>query len=513
MRSLRNVRIANLLGLVVVPFLQLACADDDAPDVGAGAAGSGGRSSAGSGPGTTGGKAAAPEGGQAGSLGSTEGGAVSAAATAGGAGGENEGGAGGENEGGAGGENEGGAGGEREGGTGGESGAPAVGLTSTLGRLLIADADPERPRMLVVDLDDGSLAGEFATLGTVSAYASESTSGYAWANQRVPGVVEIVASGIHRAEDGSVAKAAPYVLGQRLQGPLPTHWVSHDEWIVSFNDGDGSFDFVLERALGGTRPLFSRATTGRAHHGVAMIAHGNVIATVPHPLAGSGEPGPGSAYVLPIGVSVRRLATPDTVIADQKSEDCPLLHGEAGNDEVVAFGCGDGVLLAERTGGAFQFRKLLNPPSTPEGQRVGTLRAADGVPVVIGNWGQGFAIIPYQEAEPTWITVDLGATNNGFLIDPESLDLIVLAGDGSLRRFDALTGARVEAPLTKVVPAIEAGQTTPGFTLGHGVAYVADPRSGKVVEVDLEQWKVTRTLEVGGQPRSLAAFGRVVEGG
>lgn len=97
------------------------------------------------------------------------------------------------------------------------------------------------------------------------------------------------------------------------------------------------------------------------------------------------------------------------------------------------------------------------------------------------------------------------------MLDPDSLDLIVLAGDGSLRHFDALTGAPIGASLTNVIPAVLSGQAAPGFALGHGVAYVADPRSGNVVEVDLEQWAVRRTLVVGGQPRSLAAFGRVAE--
>jgi hypothetical protein len=487
MRSTMKTRNVGLLGIVLMPFLHSACGDDrDSPAGGDEATAGAGAPSAGSGSVAAAGQGTASSGEAAGAS----------------AGGNNDVTAG-----------VGGAAVGLEAGAAGEGGAAAAAPTSTRGRLLVSDADPENPRMLVVDLDEGSVVAEFATLGTVSAYASESTAGYAWANQRVPGVVEIVASGIYRAADGSLAKTSPYVLGERLQGPLPTHWVSHDEWITSFNDGDGSFDFVLERSLGGTRPLFSRATTGQAHHGVALISHGNVFATVPHPMASSGEPGPGSAYLLPIGVSVRRLATPDALVPELKREDCPLLHGEAGNDEVVAFGCADGVLLAERQGGAFQFRKLPNPSNAPEGQRVGTLRAIDGVPILVGNWGQGFAIIPYGAAEPTWIAVDLSAANQGFLLDPESSNLIVLAGDGSLRRFDAATGTPVGASLTNVIPAVESGQPAPGFALGHGVAFVADPRSGNVVEVDLEQWSIARTIDVGGQPRSLAAFGRVGSGG
>ncbi|MDW8255862.1 MAG: hypothetical protein RML85_02425, partial [Acidobacteriota bacterium] len=43
----------------------------------------------------------------------------------------------------------------------------------------------------------------------------------------------------------------------------------------------------------------------------------------------------------------------------------------------------------------------------------------------------------------------------------------------------------------------------PGLALGEEVAYVSDPPTGDVVEVDLEGLRITRRISVGGAPTSL----------
>lgn len=358
--------------------------------------------------------------------------------------------------------------------------------------------------MQVIDLDDGQVVAEFQTLGTIAAYSTGSFSGYAWANQRVAGVVEIVASGISDSPDGGIVKAAPFVLGDRLTGPKPTHWTSHDDWVISFNDGDGSFTFLPESSLRGTRPLFATAQTGEAHHGVTVISHGNVFASLPDP----------GDSILPIGVTVRKVATPDVTMkvagVELKRTDCPLLHGEATSEDVVAFGCGDGVLVAERVNGSFVFRKIDDPEDTPSGRRIGTLRAPYGLDVLIGNWGNGFTIIPLDDPTPTWIQVDLGNANRGFLVDELTEHLVVLRSNGMLQRFNSTTGAPVGTQLSIVEPEAT-GDATSALTLGYGMAFVADPRTGKVHEIDLVAWTKGRTFDVGGNPKSLAAFGRSIE--
>jgi hypothetical protein len=371
-------------------------------------------------------------------------------------------------------------------------------LTSTQGRLLVADGDPENPRMLVVDLDDAKVVADFPTLGTALTYRSHASSAFAFANQRVPGIVEIVHSGIELDESAkSVKKSAPAIVPQRFEAELPTHWVSHDTWVVSFNDGDGSFDYLLEPTLGQNRVLMRRATTGRKHHGVAVIAKGNVFATLPDPND--------MTAALPVGVSIRRIATPNTVV--RQSDQCPLLHGEGGNDDTLAFGCGDGVLLAERKNGDFEFRKLPNPDGTPAGRRVGTVRMESGLPRVVGNWGNGVVIIDHSLATPTWTPVDFGSANLSFQTTPDGKHVIALDGTGSLRKFDAKTGAAVGSALA-LVDAWVSPQLRPALGLGDGKAFVADPRKGTVVEADLASWTKQRTITVGGKPSSVAAFGR-----
>jgi hypothetical protein len=382
-----------------------------------------------------------------------------------------------------------------------DAGPVTPALQETQGRLIVNDANPEKPRALVVDLDDAKVVAELAMLGTPLLYATEPGSGYAYANQRTHGVVEIVASGITVDQaTRSVKKAAPEILDERFTAALPTHWVSHDRYIVSFNDGDGTFDYLLESSLGTGRILRHRATAGRAHHGVAVIASGNVFATLADPNDMTAQ--------LPVGVTQRRLATPDVVV--RQSADCPLLHGEGGSDTAVAFGCGDGVLLAERTGGDFAFRKLPNPAGTPEGRRVGTVRMVDGLARIVGNWGNGFVVIDASKTPATWSAVDIGGANLGFRIDEATKRIYALSGDGTLRAFDGLSGAPVGAPLTVIdawAPAAGTSPPRPSLSLGHGKAYVPDPRKGIVFEVDLATWSKGRSIAVGGQPTSVAAFG------
>jgi hypothetical protein len=83
---------------------------------------------------------------------------------------------------------------------------------------------------------------------------------------------------------------------------------------------------------------------------------------------------------------------------------CPGLHGQATLGNAVAFGCSDGVLIVEvRGGGTFAANKIGNPAGSPEGARVGVLASHPASPVMVGNFGQGIAIIdPARAASRRW---------------------------------------------------------------------------------------------------------------
>jgi len=383
-------------------------------------------------------------------------------------------------------------------------------ITSTQGRLLVADSTATNRRLVVVDLDDGKVVGSFTPIGASAVYSSKAQSQYAWVNQRDVGLVEIVASGIRTVNQGAV-KDAPYLLNERLESPGPTHWAPQDNWIVSFNDGDGTFDYVLESSLGTRAPIFRKETTGVAHHGVAVVWNGSILASLPKPTAGDPTLAAwGPNY--PVGVTVRSLAVPSVVTA--QTELCPGLHGEAANSDAVSFGCNDGVLLVQRVARAIKFTKIPNPAGSAAGFRVGTVKMQDGLGRIVGNWAGGgdnkyLSLVAYKEATPTFAVVTLPANQIGFALENTATPrIVVLTADGNLHLLNAETGVAIGTPLAVSPTTIGAAVAgAPVMTLGEGFAYIADPRDGTVSEVNLATWQKGRSFAVGGKPNSVAAFG------
>jgi hypothetical protein len=233
-----------------------------------------------------------------------------------------------------------------------------------------------------------------------------------------------------------------------------------------------------------------------------VVSHNHILASlsVPAPLPGNPDRRRAS------GVTLRTLDTPGVIIDEH--DDCEGLHGEAGNHAVVAFGCVDGVLLAEWHGGSFSFHKILHPESLPAG-RVGTLRAHDDLGTLIGNWGSdGFVVIDHAAEPAVWTHVDVGALRRNFLLTRDGATLLVLAGDGKLHRFDPVSGA-AKGDALEVTATFDSNAGAPQIVVGADHAFILDPRDGTVTEVDLEAWETRRSFDLGGPPSSGAVFGVV----
>ena len=225
------------------------------------------------------------------------------------------------------------------------------------------------------------------------------------------------------------------------------------------------------------------------------IALGHIILSLPNPNGG-----------LPIGVTLRELATPDDI--EDTHDNCPGLHGEATNHHGVAFGCSCGVLLLEAHGDHFDAAKLEYPAEFPDEVRVGTLRSAHELEIFVGNWEGGLVIVDPDTA-PYFTPVPVTGTVLHFAIDEHGEVLVVLTADGSLHRLNPLTGASLGAPLSvmdsfTVMPGH--GQVRPTFVLGAEAVFVIDPRQTDVLEVHVDEWEIERRLAVGGSPGSIAIF-------
>lgn len=370
----------------------------------------------------------------------------------------------------------------------------------TRGRLVVADGTAAQ--VSVVDLDDGTAAGAFALEGPAAVYTDAADPlGLGFLVQRANNTTQLLSSGVAFEEhDGHfhIGKQAPALLAARIAGQTPTHFVKHDGWVTIFNDGDGTADYLpaSQLALGTVQPR--RHATGFPHHGVALVAHGRLLSSLPDPV----EPAPGASR-LPIGVSSRLATTPAT--AEAEVTGCPRLHGEGANATRVAFGCSDGVLVLTWTGSAFTSTKIPNPPDTGASTRVGTVLGAHDLDVFVGNFGAD-ALSLIDPAAGTITPVPLPAATFGFKLFDDA-HVIVLTIDGALHKLDPRTGAAQAAALSAIpaypVPPSGHDAVRPGLALGADRAYVSDPRRGVVVEVDLAQWRVERTFTVGGAPSSL----------
>ncbi|MBO1438726.1 hypothetical protein [Meiothermus sp. CFH 77666] len=346
------------------------------------------------------------------------------------------------------------------------------------GRLVVADG--KTGLLQVLDLEKGELVGRFTSPGPANVYSAPGGQ-YAFAIHREQNRVTIVYGGLGLEDHGDhkdLTLQTPYIWATVNTGPKPTHFKSHGNQIVIYNDGDGTMAVFDARKLG-LVPDFREIATGAPDHGAPVALERAV-------LAGSLNRGVVEVFTLG-GRKITEFAG------------CPRLHGQAVLGGTIAYGCSDGVLLVEQQGSGFIARKLPNPTGTPERVRVGTLIAHSMYPFFIGNFGQGLARID-SSIRP----MPLPAAPVRFQFDRNGL-LVVLTADGSLHTLEASTG-KVLASLKVSEPITASGEgaVRPGLTTGDGVAFVTLPDKGEVLEVDLGRLQIKRRFNVGGNPASVA---------
>ena len=348
-------------------------------------------------------------------------------------------------------------------------------------RLLVASLDG--PELLVLDAADGDTLGRFTVPSLGRVYQLPNMQLAAVVN-RDANRVTFVHSGLMAVDHGDhqdLLQGTPYVLKTVNLGPMPTHFFAIGNDIAVYNDGDGSMAWLDARLLGISLD-FVQVLGPEADHGSLAVIEGYLVG------GGLREAG-----VRVFDRDERQLAS---------FGGCPGLHGQATLGGVVAFGCSDGVLLVEaRGGGTFAAHKIGNPAGTPENARVGTLTSHPASDVMIGNFGQGIAIIDPTARSLT--PVALPAAPMAMRFD-DAGTLFVLTGDGALHALDAASGA-VRSSVS-VVEAWEQGQPRPGFTLYGDHAFVTDPAHGAVWVVDLDHMEVETHYDLPFAPSGVAVM-------
>ena len=384
----------------------------------------------------------------------------------------------------------------------------------SIGRLLVADA--VEAHLSVIDLStDHVESGIFEVAAPRATVYPSPTHRYAIVLARGP---EDGDDRVH-VFDGGVFLVAHDDHYDLVQEPVsrhsleiveerPIHYVNSHGWTSIFADARGHAILINEESLATAGYEPTVLVAGPQHGAALVISDEHVVVTTKNP-----DYPENTNSSLPVGVEVRDFS--NQVVYDASNRSCPGMHGESHNELGVAFGCVGGVLFLEAHDGEYEHVFIANPPEMREDSRIGSVYGHHDAEHFFGRASyrddQGFA------DDGIWlIDVDHGEMRQVFsepsLSTKFSSDgelLYVLGADGVLHALDAHDGELLEA--MELVGPGEAGR--PAFIVVGEMLYLADPNSGHVLAVHLEEMEIEEEWELGGAPSSLAFLGVADSGG
>ncbi len=184
-------------------------------------------------------------------------------------------------------------------------------------------------------------------------------------------------------------------------------------------------------------------------------------------------------------------------------EGCPGTHGWTSKGiSFAAVGCTDGVMIFTKSGADVQARKVEEPVLSPSNARVSTLQSHRANPVLVGNFGQGLALIRPDAA--TLESVPLPANPLRFHFSHDGDRAIVLTADGKVHGMDPSDGQILWTTEAVAPFDAQAGGPRPSMAVGEDMAYVSDPPNGRLVRVNLVAGAVEGSpIAVGGTPTAV----------
>ena len=385
-----------------------------------------------------------------------------------------------------------------------------------MGRLLVADA--VEAHLSVIDLSTGDVdSGIFEVAAPRATVYPSPAHRYAIVLARGPedgdDRIHVFDSGVFLVEHGDHYDLVTRPVSRHaleIADEQPIHYVNSYGWTAIFADINGHAILINEADLANSRgdyePIVFEA--GPQHGAALVISDEHVVVTTKNP-----DYPENSNDSLPVGVEVRDFS--DQVVYDASNRSCPGMHGESHNEYGVAFGCTGGVLFLHAHDGEYEHEFIANPPEMREDSRIGSVYGHHHVEHFFGKAsyfdGEGFAddgiwLIDVDHSEMRQVFSEPSVSTK-FSSDGELL--YVLGVDGVLHALDAHDGELLET--MELVGPGDAGR--PAFIVVGEWLYVADPNSGHVMAVHLEEMEIEEEWEVGGAPSSLAFVGVADSGG
>lgn len=381
----------------------------------------------------------------------------------------------------------------------------------TQGRLLIALKD--QPKVGIWDINEGALLEEFTLAEPASALYASPSYRYGFVVQRTADRVNLVDSGLSQEEHGDHRDdiiEAPRWLAFATDETRPTHFTGTNAQSVIFYDGNGATTTAAKVGVF-TETDLANNTPGNwleytTHmHGAAQARGDYLISTIRDPLTTS---------TLPDKVGLYKAANGAFTEQQIFSENCPGLHGSAQNQSHILFGCTDGVLVITQNGDNFSARKIANPTSFTGSTRIGTVlghaQQAQFVGVAAGQFfaidTQANSVTPISWIDPANTTAPT-ALAYAFVDGGELFAILDNQGWLHLLNTDDWgLSTRIQAITSNLSALPEGSRFEMATTPGHKI-YVSDPIANQVKQIDLDEAKVSGSLQLNGTPIKLVWLG------
>ena len=385
-----------------------------------------------------------------------------------------------------------------------------------MGRLLVADAVEAHLSVIDLSTDDVD-SGIFKVAAPRARVYPSPTHRYAIVLARGPedgdDRIHIFDSGVFLVEHGDHYDLVTQPVSRHaleIADEQPVHYVNSHGWTAIFADISGHAILINEADLANARGDYEPVVleAGPQHGAALVISDEHVVVTTKNP-----DYPENSNDSLPVGVEVRDFS--DQVVYDASNRSCPGMHGESHNEHGVALGCTGGVLFLHTHDGEYEYEFIANPKEMRADSRIGSVYGHHHVEHFFGKAsyydGEGFAddgiwLIDVDHGEMRQVFSEPSVSTK-FSSDGELL--YILGADGVLHTLDAHDGELIET--MELVEPGDAGR--PAFIVVGEWLYVADPNSGRVIAVHLEEMEIEEEWEVGGAPSSLAFVGVADSGG
>ncbi|MDQ3234971.1 MAG: hypothetical protein M3Q07_24450 [Pseudobdellovibrionaceae bacterium] len=374
--------------------------------------------------------------------------------------------------------------------------SPSNELAGETERLLIADG--QNPIVRIFDVAEGAVISNFPVAGPASVYTGASGR-FAYAVQSSANKVDIIDGSMIFEDHGDhqhYDKFDPILVDNPLSGNNPIHFVAHDQYVAAFFDNDGEALILDENSLLSIERSQIRIKTAMPHHGAAVPFGDSILVTRPELL-------PGATKGTPTGIEVYKTNGEAT---GQVFGDCFSVHGEASLQNVVAFGCDDGVLLVKSSADELSALKLKNPMIDAEKRRVGTLISNENVSFFVANFGAG----KYAKIDPesqSFEVFDAPLDYAQFIFTKDGGSLLFLGKDGQLAVVDALSGElKHKSPVTAAATGVDYGARDAKIAAGKNYVYLTNPATSELIVFSLSAMKEVGRFKVAGEPTKLTVL-------